>query len=231
MNSSSSERWEIFCPSEKIAAFRNDERLVALLTLARIVNSMRFTQVAVISVTDESTPSNKRQRMNSFLYLGALLYEGLKFTETLGKHFRNLKSFKEGFQEIQRDENVKELIQSLLDPVRNRIVFHYDGPITADSLQTIDFSDYVFATSHGETRCDVYYELADQTIVHFLIRPYKNQEEMEQRFKDFVKRTADLSRRFGDAADKLIAEGLKMLGWRFRKLPGAEKGPAYQGVQ
>jgi len=209
---------EIYCPSNKFQDLRNDERLATLLTLARIINSMRFTQMAVIPVANESTASNKRQRMNSFLYLGALLYEGLKFTEKLGKHFKDLTSFREGFQQIQQDKEVKDLRKSFLDSLRNQVVFHYDGQLVTSNLQTIDFPEYVFAISHGETIGDRYYELADQIVVHSLIQPYKDQKEMERRFTELVKRTVNLSKRFGDAADKLIVEGLQVLGWQFRKI-------------
>lgn len=228
--SASSSGWDIFCPSEKFDTLRQDERLVALLTLARIVNSMRFTQMAAVSVADDSTANNKRQRMNSFLYLGALLFEGLKFTETLGKHFKDLKSYKDGFQKIQKDTGVKDLSRSLLDPLRNKIVFHYDGDIPSDSLQTIDFSEYVFASSHGETQGGIYYDLSDQIVVHSLIQPDKDQEEMERRFRDFVQRTTDLSRRFSKAADMLIAEGLKKLGWQLRRLPAERSESSEQRI-
>lgn len=100
--------WEITLSGEEFERLKQDERFWAVLTLARTVNALRFVQVAGIS--EEDTPSAQRQRMNSFLFLGAILYEGLQFAGILGKYFRDIPEFKEGFGELFKDRKLRAFI-------------------------------------------------------------------------------------------------------------------------
>ncbi len=104
-------RWEVQCSRQIFEQQIADERLHMLLTLGRIVNAMRFTQQAVEDIRDPDKPAGTRQRMNSFLFLGAILCEGMGFaSHQLGKHFRHLPSFENGFQKLGRDRRVENLL-------------------------------------------------------------------------------------------------------------------------
>ncbi len=74
--------WELRCSEEKFADLRNDERFWSILTLARSLNALRFCQLAFLALPDDDTPAARRQRINSFVFTGAVLYEALGFAQT-----------------------------------------------------------------------------------------------------------------------------------------------------
>lgn len=76
MDNSNTSVWEIVCSKDKFDDLRSDDRFLALLTLARFVNALRFCQQAVIDAQNKDTPSGSRQRINSFLFASSVLYEG-----------------------------------------------------------------------------------------------------------------------------------------------------------
>lgn len=67
--------WELACAENDFVSWRESESFRALVTLARAVNAVRFAGYALKPVATEDSIAAKRQRLNSFIYVGALLYE------------------------------------------------------------------------------------------------------------------------------------------------------------
>lgn len=127
--------WNISCTKEEFENIKTDERFIGLLTLARVVNSLRFCQKAVLNAKGSSSPSSARTRINSFLFASSVLYEGFLLVEKLGKHYKDIDSFKDGFGYLLRDKSVRELRDLILKRGRNKFVFHYDINIVKESLK------------------------------------------------------------------------------------------------
>src|SRR5215212_3701415 len=94
---------QVYCDSTQFDRLRGDEAFQRLVGLARIINSLRFAHGAVAYLPEARTPSSNRQVVSSFLYLAALLNEGLRVTQTLGASFKTLTSFQNGFGKLHAD--------------------------------------------------------------------------------------------------------------------------------
>lgn len=211
--------WELRCSEEKFEDLRNDERFWAILTLARTMNALRFCQTAFFHLPDEDTPSARRQRINSFVFTGAVLYAALEFARTLGKYFRHLPVYGEGIGSLLRDRAVRRFRDTSLYRLRNKFVFHFDEDVAPQALQGFQKPPYIFDSGQGPKIGNAYYDLADSASLYFLLMEEDDDqlsaEELEKaveaRFRDLTGRMSDLSGRFGAAADELIAAGLKEL--------------------
>jgi len=204
--------WEITLSGEEFERLKQDERFWAVLTLARTVNALRFVQVAGIS--EEDTPSAQRQRMNSFLFLGAILYEGLLFARSLGEHFSEVPEFKEGFGRLFEDKAVLSFSDNTLRKLRKKFVFHFDKDMAPEAIRGRDLSRYAFASGTDRQTGNAHYRLADVASLYYLFGEDEGdcEGDLQAWLGDVIRKTTDLSGRFGKAAEELIAAAMKRLG-------------------
>ncbi|MFQ5485824.1 MAG: hypothetical protein ACE5DO_10910, partial [Desulfobacterales bacterium] len=73
---------------------------------------------------------------------------GFLLVEKLGKYYRNLDSFKNGFGKLLRDAQVQSLRKSILKRARNKFVFHFDKDVAEKALQNIDVPVINFASTN-----------------------------------------------------------------------------------
>lgn len=213
------ESWELRCSEEKFGDLSGDERFWSILTLARALNALRFSQVAFFAVSDEDTPAGRRQRINSFVFTGAVLYEAMGFAQTIGQYFHYLPEFKEGLGRLFQDRVLRDFRDTTLHRLRNNFAFHFDGEVAPQALRGFRKPPYVFESGRGPTTGNAHYDLADLASLYFLLREEGDdqlsaealEEAFKARFLDVTRRMTDLSGRFGAAADELIAAGLKEL--------------------
>jgi hypothetical protein len=207
--------WDITCSKEEFEKIKSDERFLGLLTLARFVNALRFCQKAVLDIKDDSLPSSARTRINSFLFASSILYEGFLLVERLVKHYNDLDSFKNGFGSLLRNKSVQELKDSILKRARNKFVFHFDNDVAKESLERFDLPNINFASGYGKYTGEMYFGLADEIAINFLLRPKENEsdESLKERFSEILKDTANIMGNFSQSADLLIADVLKNMGF------------------
>lgn len=218
MANMNSELWDIGCTPEGFKALKSDERFLGLLTLARFVNALRFCQQPVIAARKVDSPSASRQTINYFLFASSVLYEGFLLVERLGKHFHNLDSFKNGFGILLRDRSVTALRRSVLQRMRNKFVFHFNGDVAKDALTNFELPNYRFASSLGKASGEMYFGLADEAVMNYLLQPEPTESDdvSKQRLQKLIQDVTELMGRFTDAAEKLMAEVLSSMGWTAR---------------
>jgi hypothetical protein len=198
-----SRQWICKIPQERLADFRNEESFHWLLALARVVNSLRFMHQSLLDYQDDDSPLGIRQRVNSFMYMGALLFEGIELSKRLRKHFRTTEGFS-GFSSLHKDAAVESLLKDLRR-LRNEAVFHFDTSTIAMSLGALSADEATFVRGSGFAQGNVYYELADATALQILTGTHQSSELSNERSKTVVKQVTDLSVRFVKAADELIS--------------------------
>ena len=211
--------WFIDLPLEKFAMLRADERFQSILKLCRIVNTLRFSQVAMTPSRRPNTPSARRQQFSSFFYSAAALYEGLRFTETLGKYFKDLPEFRSGFALLHADTDLMTFRHTVLEQARNRLVFHLDAEVVETSLAALNVVPITLASGIGETQGESYYDLADVVMMHYLIGRPDNDHELKAALTSVLNKAATIAKRFDEAAENLIARVLKDLGGVYREVP------------
>jgi hypothetical protein len=210
-------RWEISVHQEQFEKIRSNPRLALLVTLARVVNALRFCHLAVVSLGDEDTPSDQRQRVNSFLFTSGILYEGLKVAGVLGKHFGSRDSFK-AMAAVLGDTRAKQLREGVLRKLRNKVVFHYDDDVAPQALGQLELNRYVFATGLGSKNGDVYYNLADEVAVNHVVGQPTTVEAERETLHSMIRDITDVTVAFLDASEHLMVDALGDLGFEGHEL-------------
>jgi len=220
MDNSDTSVWEIVCSKDKFDDLKSDDRFLALLTLARFVNALRFCQQAAIDVQNKDAPSGSRQRINSFLFASSVLYEGFRVAENLGKYFRNLDSFKNGFATLLKDKDVRALRETSLERMRNKFVFHFDQDVAKEALNNFELSTYKFATSRGTASGEMYFSLADEAVMNYLLQPKAEEfdHDLQVRLENLIEQITNIMGRFVRATEDLMAEALAGMGWKNREV-------------
>lgn len=205
--------WKVVCSRPAFESLRSDEGFHLLLALARAVNSLRFTHQAMFDSRGSDLPAAVRQRMNSFMYTGALLFEGIELSRRLGKYFRPLDEFNH-FSQIHRDRDAQSLVAEILKPLRDQTVFHFDVAPLAAAVTQMDNQEFIFVRAHGRQSGNTYYDLADAAALHLVFGKSESAEEFEAQMLNRISRVTDLAVRFLSAADKLIVAALRSDGWQ-----------------
>ena len=169
---------------------------------------------------DDETPASQRQRLNAFLYLAASIYEAFLFARSqLGQEFREADAFRELFVPLFKDADVRELVERVLQPLRNKGVFHYTDDDILDGLATLEQEDYELATGYTQASGQVYYSMADEAVFRSALGLEGTSEQVHTQLRDFIHRTTKLSNRFCVAAEKLISQELPK-HWHVREHDG-----------
>ena len=223
--------YDIACTQETFDLLKTDERFLGLLTLARIVNALYFCLRAALDSKNVSGPVGARSRINSPLFAASVLYEGFLTVERLAVHFKTLDSYKNGFSVLLKDKAVQVLRRSVLHKMRNKFVFHFDADVAKKALGRFQLPLYKFATGIGETSGGMYYALADEAVMHYLLQQAEDKpdDSLKARYEQFLQDTIQLIGRFTDAAERLMAEVLNDMGFTVMQRPletiDRESGP------
>jgi hypothetical protein len=209
MTDSNSVEWQSYCTNAQFEQLRGDPRFQRLVTLSRIVNSIRFIETAVIDRDDLLSPAGARQRASAYLYLAAVLHEGLKFADRLGEHFREWPDFQDGLARVLSRADFKALRSTVLDKLRDKAVYHHDDDTVEVGLSSMAADEYVFFSGRGPTRGEAYYDLADLVVFQYALGLPSDPEELRRRLKLLLDDLIALALAFADAADRLIAAGLR----------------------
>jgi hypothetical protein len=210
--------WEVYCTQRAFQSLQSDTRFQRILTLARIVNSIRFIETAVAEQTGADTPSSTRQRISSLLYLSAVLHEGLEFADRLGQLFHDHDAFRSGLAKVLSDKDVKALRRESLIRLRNKAVYHHDDAVVSEALPTMVAQEYVFASGSGPQRGATYYELADITLLHYALDLPESPGDFITEVRTLLEQITRTAIQFADASDRLIVAVLKELNWKTRRL-------------
>lgn len=207
--------WDISCTKDVFDTLKKNMKFFNLLALARFINALRFCQQPVIDAKTSNLPSASRQSINSFVFASSVLYEGFLLAEKLGQYFKDLDSFKNGFAVLLRDNKIKKLRETFLYRMRNKFVFHFDLNIMSESLEDFELSNYRFVTGFGKASGELYYGLADEVVMNYLLQPQDNDtdDELNIRLRSMMKDITELMGQFTEAAERLIAEVLVSIGW------------------
>lgn len=210
--------YHIACSKEKFDVLKTDERFLGLLTLARVVNALRFCQKAGINAKDTFGPAGARSRINSALYASSVLYEGFLVVEKLGRYFKDLDSFKTGFGALLGDKTVRSFRETALKRMRNKFVFHFDPDVARESFDHFELPEYKFASGIGKASGEMYFGLADEAVMNYLLQPAENEsnESLKGRYEKILQDNTQLMGRFTESAERLIADVLDGMGFTIR---------------
>ncbi len=215
MSQQPQEHLEVYISNDDFNQLRSNPQLSSLLTLARVVNALNFCFRVLKDFSGDESPAGRRQHINAFLFSTGVLYGGLEITDTLTKHFGNRASFQAGFGSLLADSRTENLRTKVLKPLRDKTVFHFDRDVATKTINSfnLDLPSYLFVTASGNKAGDIYYNLADEVAINFVLGEPTSEEEERRRLAEILSDTADVLKRFVEAANTLIADVLKEMGW------------------
>ena len=214
--------YDITCSQETFDRLKTDERFLALLTLARVINALRFCQKAAIDAKAVAGAAGDRTRINSFLFEASVLYEGFLAVERLAMHFKDFDSYRNGFAVLLKDSATQSLRQSVLHRMRNKFVFHFDRDVAKESFDHFELPVYKFASGTGEASGEMYFGLADEAVMNYLLQPADKEpdESVKTRYEKILQDTAQLMGRFTESAERLMADVMDDMGFALVKANG-----------
>ena len=207
--------FKIKCSKETFKVLKTDERFLSLLTIARVVNALRFCQKAGIDAKNSQGLSSAGSIANSALFASSVMYEGLRAAEKLGKHFKDIDSYKNGFGALLKDKKIKSFSQTALKRMRNKFVFHFDSNVMAESFRNFELPEYIFAAGVGKTSGEMYFVLADDAVFNYLLEPEENEsdESLQNRYIEILRNSTGLMQKFTESAENLMVEVLPEMGF------------------
>jgi hypothetical protein len=210
--------WKVVCDADQFTALKDREDFQQIVTLARLMNALRFAQTA-IPKRPKRTPASDRQQTNAFFLLSALTFEGWQLIKRMAKHFRTLESWKTGFQQLLRDRQYQRLVSTSLKPLRNQGTFHFFEDEVRRRLQEHEVDDeLVFLSGRGTKSAHAYYDLPDLLLLRTFIAQSGPDDELMRRADPLVTSASELVVKFLRAGDELIIEALSRMG--FEEKPG-----------
>jgi hypothetical protein len=210
------EYYEVLISKENFEKLREDHELATILNLARVVNALYFCYNSFLDYTDDTTPAGTRQNINAFLFMAGVLHDGLTVADRLEKHFGDLESYKNGFGKLLSEATTNQTRSTIKD-MRDKFVFHYDKDVAWKTIKTLDLDSYLFSTSIGTKRSGMYYKLADDIVINYLLGKCASREEEEHKLREIFESVSELSASYTIAADTLIGDVISKGNWKLRK--------------
>lgn len=210
--------WEVTCTGEVFARVRGDPEFALLLTLARIVNAVKFGVHAHREAGEALTPLAERQRVGAQLFLSGMLHEILEFRKRAAEKWDQLDAFTavfSSFDEQTLDDRTVELLQK----IRNRAAFHFDEAVALRSLPQLPAEPFAFLVAADNDPMDSNYELADLVTFGFIFDAPTNAAKLSAGLKEFRQKLDSLLLSFVKNADQFMIRRLLALGFTIAELP------------
>jgi hypothetical protein len=220
-------RWKITIDKLAFDKLKNEESFWCIVALSRVVNALRFVHSPLAHYQDDS-PGAARVRYNSFLFNCALFYEASLFVQKLHKHHGQLPEFQEMVSVLNTKE-ARDLLQSNLAPIRNRLVFHFGIDEIGEQLRKLELDDPIYVSAMGTTNEQAYHELADLCALStFSGSAFPNTDAGLEILKQLLQKTTDLTLQFLEKAELFIVAVLQNGGWELVAIPESAGGPVQE---
>jgi hypothetical protein len=160
--------WFLSCDSANFEACKKDKKFPHLVALARAVNALKFID-STIELNDVlSGPTRFSDRMNTFFFASAILYEVLVLIRKMSQSFRDDEEFQKGLHRLRKGKAAREIEKQHLSAVRNRAVFHFDASAFGDVIATGNLAA-PFVNCVGRGNDDIHYAYADLVTAAILV--------------------------------------------------------------
>ena len=126
--------WQVTCDRATFEKCLKDKKFAHIVTLARAVNALYSTHALLLRAEKLDTPAGVRERINSYLFSSALLYEALQLIKKMNKDFSHDAVFQKGIKKLLKDSVAQTLERLHLKPSRHAAVFHFDPEAFAKTM-------------------------------------------------------------------------------------------------
>lgn len=184
------------------------------IRLTRIVNMVRANQrIFVRTLGDDNIPGMK-DRLDSLLFRGALLFEAIKTFSNLHNQFRHLSEYKKHSDEItsilNQFDNNNSFYNTVLKPLRNKVMFHFDPNAILESIPLYDIEDdIIYAQGESFKNIDFVYTFPDELALDYILKKVQTKDNDEERYKYIGDEIISLSSVLCDIIENLVGESLE----------------------
>jgi hypothetical protein len=199
---------------------RTDRKFAYVVALARAVNALNSAHSLMMSTESRNDPAALRDRMNSYFFVSAILYETLKLLRKMSSIYGRDKSFQDSLQIVLKDKTAQALEQAHLKAARRDAVFHYLPDRFAEAIAKTPLKECVFASILGQRKGDIHYAFADMIAAGIGVGTRIDNDVV---VNDMMEKTLTLVKQFIDHSEKFIAGQLN--GWGFEVLPFLPASP------
>ena len=206
--------WHIICDADTFEKCRKDVKFAYIVTLARAVNALNFVNSVMVDKQGKDDPAAQRDRLNSYLFGSAIMYEALKLVRAMNQPFLDDDDFQSGLRLLLKDRTAQQIERAHLNPARHQAVFHFIPETFAAIISKTIRIDSPFVSSRGKRRGNISYAYADVVAAEILVGLSSNTEEFFSALGDAMAKTRDLVIKFADNAERLIALHLKAWGFQ-----------------
>jgi hypothetical protein len=211
--SSQSAEWRITCDRNVFEKCRRDPKFPFIVALARSVNALNSSHSLILRSFKVETPGIVRNRMNSYFFSSALLYEGIRLIRKMNRVFADDVSFQTGLRMLLKDPMAQKIEQGHLSPARNHAVFHFIPEEFKQAIRKESPPSCVFLGARGKKRMALHYSYADVVAAEMLVGFPADQQQFWPALQSASEETGSLLLRFADAAEELIGNYLKNWGF------------------
>jgi hypothetical protein len=205
--------WQIYGNPAVLAKARADKKFAYVVALARAVNALNSAHSLMENATDNNSPAGLRDRMNSYFFVSAILYEALKLIRTMNKLFAGDKSFEGSMRLLLKDPSGQMLEQMHLKAARRDAVFHYLPDRFAEAIAKTPMTDCIFASALGQRKGSVHYPFADYIAAEMMVGTRIDNAVV---VTDMMNKTLALVKQFIDHSENFIADQLNIWGFEVR---------------
>ena len=209
--------WHMICSQPVFEKCCTDEKFPYLVALARSVNALNFVRSVMNYTQDLETPASKRDRLNSYLFGSAIMYEALILIKTMNKGFRDDPQYQHGLRSLLKDPTAQQIERDHLIPARHKAVFHFDADMFRETIEKGIPNQCLFFSAKGRKRSELHYSYADLVAAEILVGASSADEDFYKVLEDAMQKTELLVSNFMDHAEKLIGENLAKWGFGILK--------------
>jgi hypothetical protein len=168
----------------------------------------------MMSTGSRNDPAAIRDRMNSYFFVSAILYETLRLIRKMSPVYGKDKSFQDSLQIVLKDKTAQALEQAHLKAARRDAVFHYVPDRFAEAIAKTPIPECMFASILGQRKGDIHYAFADMIAAEIGVG---TRIDNDVAVNDMMEKTLTLVKQFIDHSENFIKGQLN--GWGFEVLP------------
>jgi hypothetical protein len=210
-------KWRVSCDREVFERCRGDKRFGCVVALARATNALNSAHSLLVCAGDKDTPKASRDRLNSYFFASAILYEVIKLLRRMNGVFRDDEAFRQTMAPVLKNPVAIKIEKDHLKQVRHEAVFHFDPESFAETVDKSSVDECVFATALGVTQGDVNYAFADVIAAEILAGMAEHSEKFYEVLQDAMAKTRDLLNEIVPAAEWFISHHLHSWGFTLKE--------------
>lgn len=193
---------------------KTDPRFIAAVQLSRIVNSIRSCQRSYFRAGRGSRFADEKDKVDITFLQCSLLYEAILEFKRLSGTLKDLVFWKSNTDKIKtlqhQHSDKKSFWNTVLKPIRNEILFHFEKDSVQSALDRISPSEELFfavgATSRNR---DVVFTLADDAALTYVLADSGPKGKAPVKFDWLHQNLNDLTETFCDVCMGLTIELLR----------------------